>query len=187
MQRALSLLIIIGLLVLGTGCAVISRQHRAAAVQDLSFPQLREDVGRYQGRIVILGGHIIEVRNQADQTTLVILQSPLGFGQEPLPPERSQGRFMLRHPGFLDPEVYSKGRTLTAAGRIVGQTRESIGQEPYVYPLLEALEIHLWQPREERYPYHPYPPYHPFYRSPFYDPWYDRHPWRGYPYRYPYG
>ena len=154
MKRPLSLLLIIGLLApLGAGCAVISRQHTAEAVKDVSFPELRQHVDRYQGQIVILGGHIIEVRNQADRTTLVVLQTPLGFGQEPKPTEHSQGRFMLRHPGFLDPEVYAKERTLTTAGRVIGQTREAIGQEPYVYPVLEALEIHLWPLGEDRYPH----------------------------------
>jgi outer membrane lipoprotein len=176
MRRLSSLLIAVLLTLYLTGCTVISRQRMAEALTDVTFAQLHEQPDRYRGQVVILGGQVIEVRNQADQTLMVILQSPLGSGQEPQPPERSQGRFILRHDGFLDPEIYAKGRAITTAGRVVGRIREPIGEVPYDYPLLEALEIYLWAPEAERYPYRPY------HRPWYYDPWYDRHPWRGYPY-----
>ena len=95
-------------------------------------------------------------------------------GWLPLPPDRSEGRFMLQHDGFLDPEVFAKGRTLTAAGEVTGVIREMIDHEPYDYILLASLEIHLWERAEDLYRY-PYP-----YRSPLYDPWYHRHPSRRY-------
>lgn len=178
MKRVSSVIIFAILASILASCTVISRQRMAEALSDVTFPQLRADTDRYRGQVVILGGHVIEVRNQTDQTVLVILQSPLGSGQEPLPSEHSQGRFILRNEGFLDPEVFSKGRTLTVAGRVIDSTEEAIGQERYRYPVLEALEIYLWRPEEDRYPYYPY------YRRPYYDPWYDRRPWRRSPYRW---
>ena len=155
------------------GCAVISKRMMAEAQTDVTFSQLRADADRYRGQTVILGGHIIEVRNKIDETVILVLQSPLGSGQEPRPPDQSTGRFMLHCEGFLDPEVYAEGRTITTAGRVIGQTREAIGEEPYVYPTLEAREIYLWERYEDLYRYRP----------PTYDPWY--YPYRrwGYPYR----
>lgn len=173
--------VLIGLMAAAAGgCSVISRQMMAEARTDVLFPQLLQHTDRYKGQAVVLGGHVIEVRNQARRTVMVILQSPLGFGQEPLSPDRSQGRFMLQHEGFLDPEVFAKGRRLTVAGRVLGQTRETIDQEPYDYPTLEALEIHLWERSEDIYRHRPY--YGPPFYDPWYDPWYGRHRWRGYPY-----
>lgn len=159
------------------GCTVISRKMMAEALTDVSFTQLSQDADTFRGQTVILGGHVIEVRNEARQTIVVVLQTPLGSGQEPLPPDRSEGRFMLQHDGFLDPEVFAKGRTLTAAGEVAGVIREMIDHEPYDYILLTSREIHLWERAEDLYRY-PYP-----YRSPLYDPWYYRHPSRRYRYR----
>jgi outer membrane lipoprotein len=145
----------------------------AEARTDVTFSQLRAETDRYKGQTVILGGHIIKVRNKIDETVILVLQSPLGSGQEPRPPDRSEGRFMLYCEGFLDPEIYAEGRTITVAGRVRGQTREAIGDEPYVYPTLEAREIYLWERYEDLYRY----------QTPFYDPWYYRYRRWGYPYR----
>jgi outer membrane lipoprotein len=171
--------ILIVLLIAGLtlqGCTVMSRKMTADALTDVSFTQLSHNADTFRGQTVILGGHVIEVRNEARQTIIVVLQTPLGYGQEPLPPDRSEGRFMLQHDGFLDPEVFAKGRTITVAGEVAGVIREMIDQEPYDYILLASREIHLWERAEDLYRY-PYP-----YRSPLYDPWYHRHPSRRYRY-----
>jgi outer membrane lipoprotein len=159
------------------GCTVISHKMMADALTDVSFTELSHHADTYRGQTVILGGHVIEVRNEARQTIIVVLQTPLGSGQEPLPPDRSEGRFMLQHDGFLDPEVFAKGRTLTAAGEVTGVIREAIDHEPYDYILLASREIYLWERTEDLYRYS-YP-----YRSPRYDPWYYRNPSRRYRYR----
>ena len=182
MKRIVMLVVVLVAAASVSGCTVISQNRMDEAIKDVPFPQLLQNTDRYEGETVILGGRVIEVRNQADRTLVVVLQTPLGFGQEPKDADRSKGRFMLRSDQFLDPEVFEKGRPLTVAGRVVGTQRETIGEDPYTYPVLEVLEIHLWETEEERYRNYPYHPYYPYYPSPFYDPWYDRHPWRGYRY-----
>lgn len=159
------------------GCTVISHRMMAEADTNVAFSQLKADPDHYKGQTLILGGHIIEIRNKARETVILVLETPLGAGQQPRPPDRSQGRFMLHCEGFLDPEVYAEGRTITVAGRVRGQTREMIGDEPYAYPTLEAREIYLWERYEDLYRYPP--PFGP----PYYDPWYYRHRRYGYPYR----
>lgn len=171
-------------LTLGASCAVTSKEVREEARPPVPFDQLLADPAAHRGRTVILGGYILEVRNAQDVTTLVLLQSPLGAGESPGPREASEGRFMVRHPGFLDPAVYAKDRRVTVAGTVEGSTREPVEERDYDYPLLSLREIHIWED-ETRYvaPY-PYP-----YYDPFYDPWwpygYPYHrPWRGHPYRW---
>lgn len=177
MKRFSPLIVILMVGLTLQGCTVISRKTMADALPDVTFTELCHDVDTFHGQTVILGGHVIEVRNEARQTIIVVLQTPLGSGQEPLPPDRSEGRFMLQHDGFLDPEVFAKGRTITVAGEVTGVIREPIDHEPYDYILLASREIYLWERVEDLYRY-PYP-----YRSPLYDPWYDRHPARRYRYR----
>lgn len=157
-------------------CTVISRPMMADALTDVRFAQLSQDAVIYRGQTVILGGHVIEVRNEAQQTVIVVLQTPLGSGQEPRPPDRSEGRFMLQHDGFLDPEVFAKGRTITVAGKVTGVIREMIDHEPYDYLTLESREIYLWERIEDLYRYRSYS------RYPLYDPWYHRYPARRYRY-----
>ncbi len=159
-----------------TGCVVISQERMAEALTDINFRQLTENAEAYRGQTVVLGGHVIEVRNAAEQTVILVLQTPLGIGQEPAPPDQSEGRFMLSHQGFLDPEVFTKGRLITMAGRVTGMTREAIDKEMYDYVTLEALEIYLWEQYENYYPYRSY------YRSPAYDPWRYHYRWRRYRY-----
>lgn len=158
-------------------CTVISQNMMAEALTGVSFLQLTRDADTYRGQTVILGGHVIEVRNEARQTVMLVLQTPLGSGQEPLPPDRSEGRFMLQHEGFLDPEVFAKGRTITVAGKVTGVVREAIDHEPYDYLILSAREIYLWERIEDLYRYRSYS------RSPVYDPWSYRYPSRRYRYR----
>jgi outer membrane lipoprotein len=168
MQRYLRPGLAAALFWLLAACAVIAPEIREEAEVDVPFPQLRKDVARYVGRTVILGGYVLEVRNQPRRSELVVLQSPLGSGEEPQARTRSQGRFLLVQDGFLDPAVYAKDTKITVAGRVIGQTMEKIDGETYGYPTLEARQIHIWPPREEwRTPYDPYYPY-------------------AYPYGYPY-
>lgn len=152
------------------GCTVMSAQTMAEAEPALPFPMLVAKADDLQGRVVILGGYVIEVRNRGQQTVLVVLQAPLDGGQEPVSGDLSQGRFMVHHDRFLDPEVFTKGRKVTVGGVVRGVTTEAIGDDPYKYLALDSREIFLWE--QEDYPPGPAPLYDR--RHPYYDPYYRR-------------
>jgi outer membrane lipoprotein len=167
----------IALALLGAvSCAVTSKAIRKEAGQPLPFPLLAQNPMAYAGRTVILGGYLIDVLNENNVTRLLVLQSPLGGGEEPGDRDASEGRFMVVYPGFLDPAVFEKNRRVTVAGTVTGSTTETVDGLAYAYPTLTLREIHMWE--DEVYP-RPYPPayYDPFYYGP-------RWPYR--PYRYPY-
>jgi outer membrane lipoprotein len=136
---------------------------------------MRQNPEAYVGKRVMLGGHILEVRNLPQSTYVTVLQTPLGFQDRPQPKEQSQGRFVVVYDGFLDPAIYEQGRLLTVAGTVQG--RETVKVDGYSYPTIaiKPIEMHLWE-KEEIRRYYPY--YDPFYDPFFYDPFY---PWRGYP------
>jgi outer membrane lipoprotein len=128
-----------------TACApAISKKVREEAGEPVPFEALLKQIDDYKGRVVIVGGYI----------------------------DLSEGRFMVSSNEFLDPVVYSKERRITVGGKVIGSQERELGNLTYVYPVIEAMEIHLWS-KEGEYigPYYPY-----------YDPWY-RRPYR---YRYPY-
>jgi outer membrane lipoprotein len=170
-----------------TCCApALSGRIRDQAKPVIQFAELQKSVEKYQGRVVIYGGHILETANNPDGTVLNVLQAPLDSKNEPASPDLSEGRFFVVTDKFLDPEIYNKGRKITVGGKVTGSRSGTVGNRMYEYPVIEAQELHLW-PKEDTYrtPYYPYyydPWYHPWY-YPWYYSWYG--PWHGYPYRRP--
>jgi outer membrane lipoprotein len=160
-----------------SGCSVVSRDVRTSADPNVSFVSLKQNPAAHTGKTVILGGYILETRNKADQTRLMILQAPLDLVDEPKSRDLSRGRFIVIHDGFLDPAVYEKDRKITVAGRVAGSEKIRINEHDYILPLIRAVEIHLWQdPRPDQNIY-----YHDLFYDPFYDPFY---PWYGPRFRY---
>ena len=166
-----------------SGCApVLSKQLRQEAEPPIPFVELLQAPDTYKGRIVILGGYILETANDPDGSRLTILQAPLGSQNRPKSADLTKGRFLVVTKKFLDPEVYSKDRAITVGGKVEGSRQEPLGSRSYLYPVIEAQEIYLWP---EKYKYAR--PYYPYFYDPWYYPWYDPwyYPWYGpqYPYR----
>ncbi|UCE82070.1 MAG: Slp family lipoprotein [Deltaproteobacteria bacterium] len=157
-----------------TSCSpAISKQLRDEAAGLVPFEELLQKSDEYKGRVVILGGYILETVNEADGTLLVILQAPLDSQNSPKSSDLSKGRYLVQTKEFLDPVVYSKDRKITVGGRVVGAKKKKLGNINYKYLVVASLEIHLW-PKKAEYT-------RPYY-YPYYDPWY--YPWYGYPYPY---
>jgi len=170
-MRSIFILICLLSLAATVACTVISRQVRSEAESPVPFRKLIEDADQYNGRMVILGGYILETKNLASETILKVLQVPFRVGEEPDSRDLSQGRFIVYYKGFLDPEVYGKDRAITVAGRVMGSAIEKIGEERIQYLKIENSEIYLWPEYDNLPPYYHRRSY-PYYRH-------------GYPY-YPY-
>jgi outer membrane lipoprotein len=136
----------------------------------VNFKILVQETDKYLGNTVIIGGYILETKNLPDKSSIKVLQAPLGLGETPKSKDDSEGRFVISHKGFLDPEIYSKDRKVTVAGKIVGTIFEKVDHFDQPYLNIESREIHLW-PKKEGY------------LRPYYDPWYYSYPyWHWYPY-----
>ncbi|MGE5188439.1 MAG: Slp family lipoprotein [Gemmatimonadota bacterium] len=173
--RALPLALLVGL----SGCAhVISGNIRADIRKDLTFQTVLADPPAFVGATVAWGGVIVETRNRRGGTDLVILETPLEYGDVPADPDSYEGRFIARTSRFLDPAIYAKGRKITVAGKIAGEETRPLGETEYTYPVLEIRESYLWPPPQPAY-YWPYPPYRAY--PPW--PWWDDSwcPWPGCP------
>jgi outer membrane lipoprotein len=172
------LLFFIGCLAL-VSCAVIPSDETRNALPEMPFNALIQAAGHHIGATVILGGYVVEVENQKDQTRIVAVQAPLGLGQEPQSKDLSQGRLIIVCDGFIDPEIYSKDRKITVAGKLVASSATQGSKEPFPHVTIRMSHIHLWSkekppPPEPYWDYWGYPPF-PF--GPY--PWGWRHPyWR---------
>jgi outer membrane lipoprotein len=130
------------------------------------YEELRAAPERFRGQTVILGGEVIETRNRANETVLVVLEKPLQYGDRPRSTDASGGRFLARFSRYLDPVVFEKGRKVTIAGVVLGTETERVGEAPYTYVVLEGREVHLWRdPEPTRY--YPYDPWWPWWHDPF--------------------
>ena len=132
-----------------SGCvSVISQRALNEVDQTLIFEQLLENPEAHKGKIVLLGGTIIETENFSDRTLIVVLQRPLGFQKKPITEDVSRGRFIIYTLGFLDPAIYRHGRKITAVGSVMGREVRPLGKIEYSYPVVEKKELYLW-PTEE--------------------------------------
>jgi outer membrane lipoprotein len=162
-------------LFLTAGCASpISKELRQEAARDLTFSMVLQRPEEYKGSTVIWGGYIIRTVNRVKGTEFYVLETPLGTRLKPEDREYSQGRFVARSSRYYDPKVYGRGRKVTIAGKVAGEQLGKVGELPYVYPLVQIEEMHLWRREPVWYP----PPYSWDWgwNSPYYEPELDFQP-----------
>jgi outer membrane lipoprotein len=164
-----------------SGCASspISQTYRHEAQGNFTIGQVRQNPYNYIGVTVIWGGQIIATNNTAEGTEVVVLAMPLDSDDYPVLGAGSEGRFIAQIPGFLDPEIYQRGKLITLAGQITGTAVRPLGQVQYAYPVIGAKQYYLWTEERNYSPYHgPYGPNDSYY--PYWDWSYDWY-WGGFP------
>ena len=144
------------------------------------LPQVRRDTQSFIGRSVRWGGTIVNVENKENETWIELVAKDLGAYGQPHDTDASDGRFIARVTGFLDPAIYSEGRKLTVYGRIEDGVERPIGEKRYSYPLVGAVSVFLWPDDEDRY-YASDPYFFPRHLEPY--PYYEYYDYYyGYPY-----
>ncbi len=133
-----------------SGCAsVMPRDMLEGAERSIPFEDLLADPDLHKGRMVILGGEIIETLIFPEKTLLLVLQRELGFRDRPKAGVPSKGRFIVSSPDFLDPAVYRSHRLITVVGAVKGKEVRTLGQMEYAYPVIEKQGLHLWRNKPE--------------------------------------
>ena len=140
-----SLFLAMAVMLLLAGCAhVISKQALTEVDRNATFAQVVNAPDAYVGKTVLFGGDIIETKNLPDKTVIAVLQRPLSRRGQPAGGDVSEGRFIIQTPGFLDPAIYSPGRQVTVAGKVLGKEVYPMGEIKYAYPVIEKRELFLW-------------------------------------------
>ena len=142
-----------------------------AQVDAVALATVLADIDDYQGTTVRWGGLVTETENKADHTLVFIVARKLKNNEKPLSNSASEGRFVARFDGFVDPLVYEAGRPLSVVGEIDGSLARPIGEYDYRFPVVAVRDSYLWadpkkQPKVYYYPdpwlyhslhYHHYP------------------------------
>ena len=159
-------------------CApVISPQLMEQVDRNLTYGALASRPDEAKGRIVLLGGTIVQTVPKPNETEIEVVQKQVSSSGEPYLTDKSEGRYLVVVDRFLDPAIYRAGRDITVAGKAQGSVLRRLGEIEYRYPVIAAVELHLWKEplSPQAYPY-AYPFGYPYYRR-----W---GPYPGYPYFY---
>ncbi|TLY24998.1 MAG: hypothetical protein E6K64_05195 [Nitrospirae bacterium] len=156
--------------------------------QRVSFANVKADPASYKGRIILLGGEVLEAKRLADRTKLEILHLPLNEFNEPVMNRTaSQGRYLAFQKEFLDPATVPPGTRVTVVGEVTGLTEGDLDEMKYSYVTLEIRHLQIWPQTSAPYargsPYTPFYSYAYLYR--YWDPYWSFY-WEPY-WSYPYG
>ena len=145
--------------------------------QTLSFAQIKEAPPTHVGKVLVLGGEILDAARLKEHTRLTVLQLPTGRDHAPaMDRTMSQGRFLAFQTEFLDPATVPSGTRITIVGKVSGATTELLDEMEYTYPMVTILFLKVWPeamqipPRFGRYgfPYYGYPYW---YAGPYWGPY----------------
>ena len=148
----------------------VSQEMRKDIDETLTFNRLLETPEDFIGKRVMFGGAIVETRVFAEGTEIEVVQKNIDFTGYPEAGDESGGRFIFFKKGFLEPEIYSKGRGITGVGKLTGTRMGKVGERPYEFLVIELDEIKLHEDIERN----------PYFYPPYWDPWYRPHSYAPY-------
>jgi len=162
MKPFTGIILILGLFL--TGCATIPSAVRETPPGDLQLGEVRDNVNAHRDTLVRWGGTIVGVENKDNETWIAVSELKLDGSGRPKRNSPSAGRFLIRESGSHDPEIYAKGREITAVGVLADELKSSDGNQPHSLPVIKASEHKLWGPNRRnsyypdsyRYGYYPY-------------------------------
>ncbi|MDE2307531.1 MAG: Slp family lipoprotein [Xanthomonadaceae bacterium] len=129
------------------GCAPAPIYKNSAAIVAAPF-QVAQAPERYASAPVIWGGRIVQVTNLADHSEIELLAYPLDSSQRPRVNDSGNGRFIAVMSGFVEPLDYPAGALMTVSGRLDGSRAGKVGAADYVFPLVNAMQAHVWTAAE---------------------------------------
>lgn len=177
MTRFGMLAVAVSLLPACAGQSIIPLDIEKQVDPTLSFTQVKDTPMAHVGKVMVLGGEILDATRLKDRTRLTVLQIPTGQNNEPtMDRTKSQGRFLAFQTDFLDPATVPNGTRITVVGKISGATTELLDEMEYTYPTVTIEFLKVWPeagqlpPRSGRYgfPYYGYPYW---YAGPYWGPY----------------
>ncbi|MBM4286075.1 MAG: hypothetical protein FJ128_12660 [Deltaproteobacteria bacterium] len=127
---------------LSSGCApAVSPELARQAAPGLTFAALAAHPETYRGKMVLLGGEVMDVQPAEGGSLLRVNQKELDAAWRPVEAPVSGGTFLVHSAGRLSPDDYTPRRKVTVAGVAAGKR--------HGLPLIQARQIHLWERPEQ--------------------------------------
>ena len=158
MSKTISYIILAFVLLAASSCTPkIPKRVLSNVDKSITFNMLITNPSAYTGKTVIAGGEIIRAINQNNSyTTIEILEFPLDNEYKPQKGDRSNGRFIVQHKGYLETKIFGPGRLVTIVGTVGKRKKGTIGTMSYTFPVIDSTYIKLW-PIKQRNPMLIYP------------------------------
>jgi len=141
---------------------------RGNTYSNLHLSTVQSNIANYQNQAFRWGGTVINVVNEKDSSQIQLLFYPINRYGRPQTDRKTEGRFAITSPLFLDPAIYKEGTEITVTGILSGEIKQQIGKKTLTLPLLTLENIHIWpelQQIDNRVYLYPHPPYYfPYYR-----------------------
>ncbi len=116
----------------------------------LTPPMVLAEPNMHTGKLALWGGTILDTRNLTDSTQIEVLAYPLNSSQRPMQDQKPQGRFIIKHSGYLEPSIYAQGRWVSVSGEVSDIQTGKVGETEYQYPVIQAQKLHLWSQPYDR-------------------------------------
>lgn len=137
-------------LLLLSGCAPAPIYKATPGTTSAMPMQVAQTPERYGKSAVIWGGSVIDVHNFPDHSEMEVLAYPLDSSQRPETSAQASGRFIALFHGYLEPLNYRNGTLITVTGQISGSRAGTVDRAPYIYPLVDVAQSHVWTSAEMR-------------------------------------
>jgi outer membrane lipoprotein len=128
------------------GCMyAISPGVAGKADKTVLFEKMQADPDSFKGKIIIIGGTIVQTSDVKQGVLIEVAQRPLDYWGKPVRTKRTGGRFLVFHSGPLNLMAYAPGVDITVAGEVLGTSSPMVSDKQYDDPLLLAKELKLWE------------------------------------------
>lgn len=128
-----------------SGCSyALSPEAVRSADRTIPIEKLLADSAPYAGKVVILGGVIVQTAVTKNGTLIELMQKDLDYWGKPQRVRRSGGSFLALHRAALDGMVYAPGREVTLAAEVTGAEERFPAAAGITLPLLRVRELKLW-------------------------------------------
>jgi outer membrane lipoprotein len=138
--------VLFGAMLFVQGCMyAISPGVAGKADKTVLFEKLQADPASFKGKLIIIGGTIVQTSDVKQGALIEVAQRPLDYWGKPVRTKRTGGRFLVLHSGPLNLMAYAPGVDITVAGEVLGTSSTMIGSKQYDDPVLLAKELKLWE------------------------------------------
>lgn len=135
-------LLTVSLMLAAAGCSNVPRQYVQMAERDATFKDLVTHPEKYQGKVVLLGGTLIEEEANEQYIWLRLKNRPLDQDYMPHRPadlsDPEAGSYWVAVEKNRLPQTYRTWARMTVAGRVTGTTRFE------TEPVLVLLYVRGW-------------------------------------------
>lgn len=112
--------------------------------RSLTFEQLQEYATSYVGKVVVLGGEVLNAKRLPEGTSVEIPQLPLDGSEPVMNMRQSLSRFLAVQKEFLAPAPLCERTRVMIVGEVTGGQRQ-LDDIDYTYPVLAVKDLKVWQ------------------------------------------